>query len=156
MHFNAAMLELHSRLHHLDMQREQRQQRRRLQESTRVTPGASPAAANSTSAAAAVRGSSEVQGHAAAGHAEHEEADRVGEDVSGESEGFEDDGGDAASDRQVSAWFDDAQWQQKEAKAAVLAIRKHLRCVGCLGVRGMEKTQILQSTHHSTLWHDTA
>jgi hypothetical protein len=29
----------------------------------------------------------------------------------------------------VSAWFDDAQWQQKEAKAAVLAIRKHLRWV---------------------------
>jgi hypothetical protein len=37
---------------------------------------------------------------------------------------------DAASDQQVSAWFDDAQWQQKEAKAAVLAIRKHLRCAG--------------------------
>jgi hypothetical protein len=29
---------------------------------------------------------------------------------------------------QVSAWFDEGILRQREAKAAVLAIRRHLRC----------------------------
>lgn len=122
MHFNAAILELHSRLHHLDVQREQRQLRRKQQEEARAhaAAAAATAAAATGSPAAATGDHARAQDReAAAVHAEEDEEEEHAEAWS-----------DAASDQQVSAWFDDAQWQQKEAKAAVLAIRKHLRWAG--------------------------
>jgi uncharacterized membrane protein len=138
LHFNAAMLEIHRRLHHQDVQRQQRSLRRRQQEEARANAlGAAAAAAaadttssgssssSSSDATAAVSAAAAQDAHAADEHAEEEEEE-------------EDQHESAADGRIVSAWFDDAVWQQKEAKAAVLAIRRHLRLVGWLvmGVGG--------------------
>lgn len=128
MHFNAAMLELHSRLHHLDVQREQRQLRRKREEEARAIALAAERALQaqahtslSPTAAAAAAADPAAAAVAAEPTAKENSSDGEEEDQEGWT--------DAASDQQVSAWFDDAQWQQKEAKAAVLAIRKHLRSV---------------------------
>ncbi|KAF8066413.1 AFG1L [Scenedesmus sp. PABB004] len=111
LHFNAAMLELHGRLHHLDRQRRERAARRREHE-----VGAVPAAAG----AGEHHGGDEHHG----GGEHHGGA---GPTALAQPGGAEQADGDAASDGQVSAWFDEGVARQKEAKAAVLAIRRHLR-----------------------------
>ncbi|WIA43503.1 hypothetical protein OEZ86_009965 [Tetradesmus obliquus] len=132
LHFNAAMLEYHSRLHHLDVKRQRQQQRKQeaaaekaaaaLQSSSStgsyavqhpVLQGVEPGTA-AAAAAAGVQQQPEGADHLVQ---EHEAAEQLEEACCN----------DAASDVQVSAWFDEGILRQREAKAAVLAIRRHLR-----------------------------
>lgn len=141
------MLELHSRLHHLDTQ----QQRRRDETTAAAAGAATPQPPNATATAGAVfklpTGTTKIGSRSDSGTSDEvpvgvvellhdgpslqvEQGAAAGLDhaVDGDAAATaaaaDDDG---SSDIVVSRWFDDGVLRQKQAKAAILAIRRHLR-----------------------------
>eukprot|EP00879_Flechtneria_rotunda_P026424 GHRR01028173.1.p1 GENE.GHRR01028173.1~~GHRR01028173.1.p1 ORF type:complete len:257 (+),score=124.22 GHRR01028173.1:224-994(+) len=119
LHFNAAMLELHSRLHYVDQQQKQQ----REQHST-AAARQYPGEATSLRAAGHDTGVSGPE-PMSAGPAVNAECLSHSNINSAQDERSQDDL--SAEERQLSAWFDEGMLRQKQAKAAVLAIRRHLR-----------------------------
>lgn len=146
MHFNAAMLELHGRLHLLDLRHQAR------------AHGVSTAAAAEAAAGAGAGDSPDAGGGGVSGEgrvpaAVLDRALELGEELEaaqqlqgqgqqhpqqqqGQQQRAEGQGppgaagggdADAASDFQVARWFDPEIRKQREAKAAVLAVRRHIR-----------------------------
>jgi hypothetical protein len=149
LHFNAAMLDLHSRLHLLDLRREARDH----EHGTVAAVAAAAAEGHNDpgSAQHGKQGAGAGSSQARVSAAVLDRALELGEELEGggggarSSSGGSSSGGDAAaaaaaaggdgaggdtlSDSQVARWFDVESKKQKEAKAAVLAVRRHLRCV---------------------------
>lgn len=117
MHFNAAMLELNSRLHSLDERARARGAAAR--HSATDLPAAAEAAAAMTDPAAAAAAAPCPTIAAASSASSSNGVAGAGRDMCEQA--------DAESDKQVAAWFDESSARQREAKAAVLAIRRHLR-----------------------------
>ncbi|KAI8469123.1 MAG: AFG1-like ATPase-domain-containing protein [Monoraphidium minutum] len=162
MHFNAAMLDLHSRLHLLDLRREARSRDAHSAggahstQSTHSGEAAPPSVLSMyshevPSAAQRAGGGGGGGGGGAVPAALLDRALELGEELEGGGGGGrgggpraaggpaapaaagagqgggDDDGGDGAGDRQVARWFDEGSRQQKAARAAVLAVRRHIR-----------------------------
>ncbi|GBF94229.1 hypothetical protein Rsub_06499 [Raphidocelis subcapitata] len=140
LHFNAAMLELHGRLHLLDQRREAREHGVPM---GGVTGGVTGGGGGAFESAAAGAGAAAAAAAAAAARrvpaAVLDAALDLGEELEGAAGGGPSaagaaggEGGGAAAaeeegDGPVSRWFDSESRRQKEAKAAVLAVRRHLR-----------------------------
>jgi hypothetical protein len=135
LHFNAAMLEIHSRLHHLDGKRQQRQQQQLRQWQQQVT--AVTSSSNSSSVDSSPAGFNQ-QADSSSSWTEEDPVPPPPTDNLAGSSGSNSSSSDnldsdspmegCYSDAAVAAWFDEGVLRQKEAKAAVLAIRRHLRC----------------------------
>ena len=135
MHFNAAMLEMHSRLHLQDVKQKQQRQDAADQLDTAAQQRLGVKAGRTTSSTP----SSSSSVHAIAEHhdweADHETAATAASDSDEEGDGKDTAAGTAAAEggevlggrKAIAKWFDSGVLRQKEAKAAVLAIRKHLR-----------------------------
>ncbi|KXZ47776.1 hypothetical protein GPECTOR_33g658 [Gonium pectorale] len=124
MHFNAAMLEIHARLHHLDSERQRLHRPQQRQPASPSTDSSTDGARHGTEAA--------LQGHSD-NHVDDGDGDEEEDEAEEVAEGLVLPGGlrvrpeqqgvlrhwDPASDPEVA--------RQKGAKAAMLAIRRHMR-----------------------------